>query len=218
VLRSLRFTIFLIFLALAFASLCAPPETEVKMPSQKEIELQMEKARKAVSESQEKLMSTEIKTDAVKMETINLESIASELKITQEQLQNKKSIQGANLPRIYVCISLGFSDEAIKRILNEAKIVGASVVIRGFYKDFNSTIKRVSKFSGDGGLAIDPTIFEKYNIETVPAFVLTSENLTATAHGSASIRYFLELVVRQGTPGEAELAERFLKEYQKGRL
>ena len=42
-LRSLRYTIFLIFLALAFSSLCAPPETEVKMPSQKEIELQMER-------------------------------------------------------------------------------------------------------------------------------------------------------------------------------
>ncbi len=76
-------------------------------------------------------------------------------------------------------------------------------------------------------MAIDPTLFARFGIDAVPAFVLPLEPLEAcdnsgcpqveavVAKGSATLRYFLELAERTGSTDEVKsLASSWLAKYQ----
>tara|TARA_B110000977_G_scaffold146445_1_gene185713 strand:+ start:610 stop:963 length:354 start_codon:yes stop_codon:yes gene_type:complete len=97
----------------------------------------------------------------------------------------------------------------------------ALVVVRGLpngeFLDEVHKLQRIAEGTGTG-LAIDPTLFKRFNVTSVPAFVLpltplipctengcsTPEHVKAT--GDVTIRYFLELIERVGTDAEKEIA------------
>ncbi len=115
--------------------------------------------------------------------------------------------------KLVVCISLGLPKSYLKAIAAEAKNVGATLAIRGLYEDLKTTMKMMSDLFPNSGLVIDPEIFTKNNIDAVPAFILESGKISATAKGSTSIRYFLDMILRVGTKQERDLAFEFVSLY-----
>jgi type-F conjugative transfer system pilin assembly protein TrbC len=132
--------------------------------------------------------------------------------------QNKPTVN-AIAPIILVSQSIPI--HVLKNILIQAKEYEALVVVRGLpngeFLDEVHKLQRIAEGTGTG-LAIDPTLFKRFNVTSVPAFVLpltplipctengcsTPEHVKAT--GDVTIRYFLELIERVGTDAEKEIA------------
>ncbi|MDF1805791.1 type-F conjugative transfer system pilin assembly protein TrbC [Hyphomonas sp.] len=78
-------------------------------------------------------------------------------------------------PVLYVLVSLGMPDDALRRLAMEAHELNATMVIRGFYGEtFLDTQNRIaSLFSQDeaAGLTIDPRPFKAFGVTQVPAIV-----------------------------------------------
>jgi conjugal transfer pilus assembly protein TraW len=79
--------------------------------------------------------------------------------------------------QILVFISSSMSHVNIKSLLEEAKNIGASILLRGFIDNsFKKTTDYIKEFySKDeslGGILIDPASFKDFNVDSVPTFVL----------------------------------------------
>ena len=132
--------------------------------------------------------------------------------------QNKPAV---NAIAPIILVSQAMPIHVLKNILIQAKEYEALVVVRGLpngeFLDEVHKLQRIAEGTGTG-LAIDPTLFKRFNVTSVPAFVLpltplipctengcsTPEHVKAT--GDVTIRYFLELIERVGTDAEKEIA------------
>lgn len=129
-----------------------------------------------------------------------------------------------------VLVSFSMPENQLKGLLIEASEIGAAVVLSGLYKDsFEETVKKVGEIAGrnDLGIAIDPTVFTRFDVQGVPYFILPVEPLkpctesgcekprAITAQGSATFEYFLEAVTRLGEKDEQDLANKWLAKVRK---
>jgi len=127
-----------------------------------------------------------------------------------------------------VLISLSMPTSQIKSLVAEAKTIGAVVIVRGLLDDdFKKTLAALHRAAGNdsGGIAIDPTLFKRFNVTSVPAFVLPLEPVEPCtpkgcpvprhikATGSATFQYFLDLVARTGDDTEKAEATSWLAKY-----
>lgn len=83
--------------------------------------------------------------------------------------------------QILIFISSSMSLVNIKSLLEEAKNIGASVLLRGFIDNsFKKTMNYIQEFyrkdENLGGVLIDPASFKDFNIDSVPTFVLMKKN------------------------------------------
>jgi type-F conjugative transfer system pilin assembly protein TrbC len=99
----------------------------------------------------------------------------------------------------------------------------AILILRGMSGDLSSTTKKIAEMVGDqGGVLIDPLLFQRFQVQTVPTFVLPwgpLEKCTVDscppvkyikAQGAVTLRYFLELILRTGEEEERERAKKYL--------
>ena len=121
-----------------------------------------------------------------------------------------------------VLVSQSMPINVLKDILIQAKEFEALVVVRGVptgnFLDEVHKLQRIAEGTGTG-LAIDPTLFKRFNVTSVPAFVLpltplvpcTEQGCSTPIHvkatGHVTIRYFLELIGRVGTDAEKKMAK-----------
>ncbi len=78
---------------------------------------------------------------------------------------------------ILIFVSFSMPDASIKGWMNEAEIIHAPVVIRGLiHNSFKETYRKMAELSQNnhGGVQLDPTLFERFHIEKVPALVVSS--------------------------------------------
>lgn len=135
----------------------------------------------------------------------------------------RNSAPSSNAP--VVLVSFSMPESQIKSLLEEAKRINAFVVIRGLIDDdFDKTIRKIKALSGEkvSGVAIDPTLFRRFNVTTVPTFILPLRPIESClkdvcevpphvrATGSATFTYFLETVVRLGDQDERLAAQSWL--------
>lgn len=129
-----------------------------------------------------------------------------------------------------ILVSLSMPENQVKELIFEADKIGAAVVVRGLIDDdFQKTILKLKQMAGDqeGGVMIDPTVFQRFKATAVPTFVLPLEELQqctsagcptpkhVKASGSATLQYFLDLVSRTGDSKERIEAEAWLTKYEK---
>lgn len=90
--------------------------------------------------------------------------------------QNTSIIE--NKSNVIIFVSFSMPEQSIVNLLQDAKKIHASVVIRGLiHNSFKETfIKMASivKKAGGGGVELNPPVFKKFNIEKVPAVVVLS--------------------------------------------
>lgn len=98
--------------------------------------------------------------------------------ITQSISTNNKAY-GSN-SKIYIFISFSMPDSALKSYAAEAESAGAILVIRGLKN--NSFLETKAKADELGiSFNIDPNLFEKYHIASVPVIVV--DNNREQSHG-----------------------------------
>jgi conjugal transfer pilus assembly protein TrbC len=96
---------------------------------------------------------------------------------------------------------------SIKEWMNEAEKAHASIQIRGLVNNsFKETIQRMSDLTKDnhGGLQINPKLFEQFQIDKVPAVVVTADtscpsNISCIApfdviYGDVTLAYALQKI------------------------
>ena len=135
-----------------------------------------------------------------------------------DQIKNKAknaSIQATkDTLQPLVLVSFSMPDAMIKNLIAEAQTVGAMVAVQGLINDdFALTIqklKSLAKANGKG-VVIDPTLFQRFSVNTVPTFVLPLEVMEpcdqqgcadtkhVKASGSVTLQYFLEKIDRIGS-------------------
>lgn len=133
--------------------------------------------------------------------------------------------------RPLVLISFAMPDSQVRSLLHEAHQLKAAVVIRGLINDdWGSTMKKLHDLTSEelAGVSIDPATFTRFNVSRVPTFILplerlepcTSSSCTPVKHvratGSASLSYFLNFVIRIGTPEERHKARNWLAAHKGG--
>jgi len=145
----------------------------------------------------------------------------------QQAMQDMSSSHGTTSPMVLVSFSM--PEEAIRALVEEAHSIGGAVVLRGMVNDnLPDTMERMyamAEGGKGGGIAIDPTVFRRYNIDSVPAFVLPlkplepcsndgcPESPAVVAKGTATLRYFLELVERSTQGTSKRVAAEWLDKY-----
>ena len=125
-------------------------------------------------------------------------------------------------------VSFSMPESQIKALMQEAKTIGATVALRGLINDdFKETFITLRQLAGelDSGLIIDPTLFKRFAVSTVPTFVLPLDSVQrcekhncpvpefVKASGSATFQYFLDLVARVGSDREKTEAALWLENY-----
>jgi len=132
-------------------------------------------------------------------------------------------------PQLYVFVSFSMPEVTLKRLLTQASQTEASLILRGLIDDdIVQTKARIAQLleadeNGHtrikGGFAIDPTLFERFDIQQVPTFVLTDTpatrctdaNCTEVTHarlsGDTTLEYALETMRREAPAMKASAGE-----------
>ncbi|MFK5948031.1 MAG: type-F conjugative transfer system pilin assembly protein TrbC [Methylococcales bacterium] len=144
---------------------------------------------------------------------------------------NQEEIAPYTKKQPILLVSFSMPDKLLVSYLNEAKITGSIVAVRGLYKnDMMKTVKKIALLvDGDknmGGMMVDPSLFQRFEIDTVPTFILPIDEIKqctvsgcekprhVIAKGQMSIKYFLEKISLLGTDDEKSLANLWLKKYK----
>jgi type-F conjugative transfer system pilin assembly protein TrbC len=222
---------------------------EFQEPKQEDVSAASENAKEAFNDAVKLSNSGEflkaLKQQQEQVKQAELTGVNGGMQIPQyfDEERNKRYLQqalGANaeiqtqettdVVSPMVLVSFSMPESQLKALLIEASEIGAAVVLSGLYKDsFEETVKRVGEIAGrnDLGIAIDPTVFTRFDVQGVPYFILPVEPLkpctesgcekpkAVTAQGSATFEYFLEAVTRLGEKDEQDLANKWLAKVRK---
>lgn len=109
-----------------------------------------------------------------------------------------------NKEKLYIFMSFSMPDSMIKNYFSESqnlfnKNTDIVFVLRGFYKNsFRETTAKIATLTQNNnnkplGIIVDPTLFQKYNIQQVPTIVREYKNGSYDIiKGSITIKYALE--------------------------
>ena len=180
-------------------------------------------AKQIVSNIEKQSLNQEQKDFISTMEEKSKKHLEQECKAGLDQLmaENQSVVHNHN-GQLYVFITLGMKIQNIHALLVEAKRYHAQVVIRGLKNDSfletASFIREIAKEESEG-VVIDPNLFRKYNIQTVPTFILAKDcglfesskcdSAYDQLEGNISIKYALEKMRAGGDLG-AEAKELLL--------
>ncbi len=92
------------------------------------------------------------------------------------------------LENILIFISFSMPKECLKNLYEESKVTGAALILRGLknnsFKETADIIKELEIVA-----QIDPELFEKYQIRTVPTFVLIDQEEPVVLKGNVTLSY-----------------------------
>lgn len=95
----------------------------------------------------------------------------------------------------YIFVSLNMSKTLLEQYDQIAKQIGAKLILRGFK---NNSFKETIEVTKEIALQVDPVAFKKFNITSVPSFVLLDNSKFDKLVGNVSIKYALEQFETQG--------------------
>ena len=122
--------------------------------------------------------------------------LSNELSIKNE-FDNSEKKNG-----IYYFVSFSMRDEAINEIMTLSQYYSIPVFINGLVNNSmkDTTVKFVKLFGEktEYGIGIDPTLFQKYNITSVPSLIIECDSKYDKISGNIPIYQALEKVVQNG--------------------
>lgn len=145
---------------------------------------------------------------------LRAEEIIKNSNLSCKKHENIDWLENLNLPtetqvistrsrELYVFVSLSMPKSRLIDLLQETKIYGGILVLRGLknnsYKDTADFMQSIIEVA-QAGLIIDPTLFEKYDVNKVPTFVLNDPAIKKydKAVGNVSLNYALEEMSKVG--------------------
>lgn len=102
---------------------------------------------------------------------------------------------------LFIFVSHSMPQKVLEKLFLEAQRYDAVIVLRGLIA---GSMKRTVEFFTDlirrtnGGFIIEPSLFEKYHIQTVPAFVLTNGTQYDVIKGNITTEYALSKFGAEG--------------------
>lgn len=133
-------------------------------------------------------------------------------KSIQTALSSPKSTPDHN-QNLLVFVSFSLGDSTLKQLFRDVQKIGGQLVMRGLYKNsFIQTQKKIQdlKIVVD----IDPTLFERFQIQEVPTFIIVKELETEGVpphdrlKGNVFLTYALEIFEQSGNKKAAEFLKK----------
>ncbi len=112
-----------------------------------------------------------------------------------EQIRKQSTCSQNNKDGLYIFVSLSMPKSLLEQYNQIAKQIGAKLVVRGFK---NNSFKETIEVTKEIALQVDPVAFKKFNITSVPSFVLSDNSKFDKLVGNVSIKYALEQFETQG--------------------
>jgi len=141
-------------------------------------------------------------------------------------------------PQLYVFVSFSMPDITLKRLLTQVERIDGSLILRGLVDDSmaktKNKITELMEADANGhthfknGFAIDPTLFQRFDINQVPSFVLTSQPAARCNNegcpssdyvrlsGDSTLEYVLETMVRESPESMRDSAKTLLARMKGG--
>lgn len=89
---------------------------------------------------------------------------------------------------ILIFVSLSMPKESLKNLYKDAELKKIPLIIRGLKNNsFKETAEAIKAL--EISVQIDPNLFEKYEIKTVPTFVATNKHEPLQINGNVSLSY-----------------------------
>lgn len=119
-------------------------------------------------------------------------------------IQKLSVSQVENAPTVLVFASFSMPEAALKQLASELKKINGALVIRGLINNsFKDTSLYLQKL--EIGVLLDPTLFDKFNITSVPTFIIVEGGLKGEQtpkhdrlRGNVSLRFVLERAMKEG--------------------
>ena len=120
--------------------------------------------------------------------------------LRQQQAQREDAAEKTP-PALYF-VSFSIPKDGLQAMLDEAASLKVTATIRGLIdNDFRKTAGQMLEFSKQNnkiGVQIDPMVFKQFNIQAVPALVVTCPGHYDVISGNIRIRDALRRVAREG--------------------
>ena len=146
-------------------------------------------------------------------DTLEFAEFLAQIKPTTDQLSLARQISERNKVEeifdlelskksdFFIFVSFSMKDKNIKQILEDASRYNAVVVLRGLKNNsMKETVQYLAKFlsNTNGGLTIDPELFEKFSVKKVPTFVLFDGKKHDMLSGNVTFRFVLQKFAESG--------------------
>jgi conjugal transfer pilus assembly protein TrbC len=141
--------------------------------------------------------------------------------------QYEQKSAARRMDELMVFASFTMPRESLRRVVSQARQLGASVVLRGFKNNSLKETARAIEALGEpgGNVLVNPRAFTQYKVRAVPTLVLASaatidqvdrEGCALPGHyvavsGDVSLDYALEEIARR-SPGFEPVAARYLRQ------
>ncbi len=188
------FVLILLISALDFKETCASGELDLK-----EIVAEAEQAAHTEKKVVDTLL-THVKSEMAHSES-RQNTMAEEgrcllagctgLKSSAKREEKTSPLLASKMPLIFVSASMPI--ESLKRLSYHAKQQGAILVIRGMVNgSMTETVNLVDQI--DHPLEIDPKLFERFEVNKVPVFVISHKDSWHKVSGNVELNFVLESV------------------------
>lgn len=123
-------------------------------------------------------------------------TLISLMTISHHSYAGNRPLEG----NVIIFISFSMPKESIKGWINEGKKIHAPVIIRGLVNNsFKDTVSKLTELMSDnqGGVQLDPVLFNEYNIKQVPAVVVKNNNQYDVVYGDVHLDYALQSIIKR---------------------
>lgn len=164
-------------------------------------------------------------------ESIDLEALTQRYEAASANARENGTAEGLVPSGLFVFVSFGMPKEALKRIVEQAERVNATLVLRGLVdRSIPKTAYAAKELLGTHrvGWMIDPRLYKMYGVSQVPVTVMVLPGTQAQfcqdqkcnklpeyvkVTGDVSIRYALEEMSRSSAPDLAALATTYVERF-----
>jgi conjugal transfer pilus assembly protein TrbC len=139
---------------------------------------------------------------------IDLEGLMNQFGQVKQAIQNETKEEG-----LVLFVSLTMPEATLHRMIDQSVRYKVPLVIQGLTDgSMKKTVSKITQLLAkrEGDFQVDPRLFDRFNINRVPALVLINpEGKWATAYGDVSIEFALQAIERQ-QPALAPFARSWL--------
>ena len=110
-----------------------------------------------------------------------IQTKVAEAVVFQDELNKVKKNIFSQEERVdfYMFASLGLSDLTLRQMFEYAKLYNGTIVLRGIennsFRQTSEHIQRLIKEKEEVAIIIDPTLFNRFGVVTVPGYILAKE-------------------------------------------
>jgi conjugal transfer pilus assembly protein TrbC len=214
------------FIVLTFCASLVHAEG-VQLPTDAEIAAQLVKTKKQIDEKLPKIDGNIPKAGTV-YGNVPADQVVASPKAIEDVMHSMKEFNGGKQPKkvgsdLMIFASLSMPHDVLSELSRQAKEAGGVMVLRGVLSEgWVATIKEARAINQDAGdlWEINPPMFKKFKVTTVPMFVLADASQIipsdegcapdvayASVTGDISVEQALNIIKSKGKPEFSKMAE-----------